>query len=144
MLGSSVFQKQFGVQDPSSSQTNIWFIRSSVTHTYNRRYLTLIDVFSYVGGLFPALFALFFFMRYFGIFFYESTFAYLHFNDRSVRENHFGIYIKQVLYGVFVMMGMNPDRWKICQRQRNILKTVNKMLDINYLYRRIDYLERAI
>ena len=136
MLGNSIFQKQFGVLNPSA-ETGIWFMRSSVTHTYNRNYLTMIDVLSYVGGIFPALFGLFFFMRYFGIFFYETTFAYLHFKDRSARENHFGVYLKQVIYGVFVMMGMNPDRWKICKSKKTLLKTVNKMLDVNYLYKRI-------
>ena len=39
----------------------------------------MLDVLSYVGGIFPALFGIFFFMKWFGMYFYEMTFAYQHF-----------------------------------------------------------------
>jgi hypothetical protein len=52
--------------------------------------------------------------------------------------------MKKILYGILIRLGMDPDRWKTCKSQDNILDTVNKMLDVNYLYRRIEYLERAI
>jgi hypothetical protein len=97
-----------------------------------------------VGGFFPSLFGLFVFMRYFGVFFFETTFGYRHFHDNSVKQNHLGVYLKKILYGILIKLGMDPNRWKTCRSQNKVIATVNKMLDVNYLYKRIEYLERAI
>ena len=61
------------------SYTNIRIERSEQTNTVERKYLKLVDVLSYVGGIFPALFGIFFFMKAFGMYFFEMTFAFSHF-----------------------------------------------------------------
>ena len=43
-----------------------------------------------------------------------------------------------------IMIGLKPYNWQIPKRQSRISKIVNKMLDINYLYKRIEFLESAI
>ena len=72
--------------------------RSPLTTTYDRRYMKVLDVLSYVGGIFPALFGVFFFMKGFGLFFFEMTFAYIHFKCKETRYRSFGNYIKMTLY----------------------------------------------
>ena len=34
--------------------------------------------------------------------------------------------------------------WKIAKKQLELNELINKLLDVNYLYRRIEFLERAI
>ena len=73
-------------------------MRSYHTKQVSRSYLKIIDVLSYVGGVFPALFAAFFFMKFFGLYFFEMTFAFRHFKCNEVKENNFGTYVKKTLY----------------------------------------------
>ena len=47
------------------------------------------------------------------------------------------MYIKKKIYEILTTLGMDPDRWEICKDQNRLLELTNKMLDINYLYKRI-------
>ena len=71
----------------------------------HRKYLTLIDVLSYVGGIFPALLALFFFMNAFGLYFFEMSFAFMHFHCKEVKKYDFVHFLKKVVYSVFTRLG---------------------------------------
>ena len=54
--------------------------RSQKTITTSRKFENIFDVISYVGGIFPGLFAAFFFMKLFGLHVYEMTFATIQFH----------------------------------------------------------------
>ena len=101
-----------------------------------RSYLKLVDVLSYVGGFFPALFAFFFFMKYFGFYYYESLFTLLHFKCPEAKDIGIQMYFKRLLYSFLSKLGL-ASGWKIAQRQAEINEFANKMLDVNYLYKRI-------
>ena len=93
---------------------------------------------SYVGGIFPTLFGLFFFIGSFGLYFFEMTFAYIHFKCKEVKPSrHFGPFLKNSVYIWAKSLGWTIKKWKIAKKQCEVNDLVNKMLDINYLYRRI-------
>ena len=128
----------------SKKYTYLYIERSSITKTVSRRYLKMMDVLSYVGGIFPALFGMFFFMKFFGMYFYEMTFAYQHFKCRETRYNTFGHFLKITIYQALNKLGCRPKNWIIAKRQCEINTLINKMLDINYLYKRIEFLETGL
>ena len=72
------------------------------------------------------------------------TFATLHFRSRETRGFNFGTFLKQMLYHLFTAMGYNMKNWKIAERRSRINKIINNLLDINYLFKRIEFLENAI
>jgi hypothetical protein len=113
-VSSATRQQVASIKYSYGGYTDLWLERSAVTYTFNRRYLTFIDVLSYVGGIFPSIIGVFFFMRLFGIYFYETTFAYEHFHDSSVKYNHFGAYLKKVIYGTLKFFGFQLNNWNIC------------------------------
>jgi len=41
--------------------------------------MKILDVLAYVGGIFPSLLGLFFFLNIFALYFFEMSFAYRHF-----------------------------------------------------------------
>lgn len=120
--------------------TTINIERSGTTRIFNRNYLKLIDILSYVGGIFPSLLGIFFFMNAFGMYFFEMTFAYKHFKCKETKYSHFGQYLKLKIYRIATAMGCAPRNWFIAKHQNEINHLVNKMLDINYLYKRIEFL----
>ena len=132
------FKPRANIANPTGNiTTDLWIERSSITKTIHRRYLSLIDVFSYVGGIFPSLFTVFFFMKAFGLYFFEMTFASIHFHSKETKVYHFGTFMKQLIYQVLLLMGCKKDNWKVAERRLDINKIINKLLDINYLFRRI-------
>jgi hypothetical protein len=72
----------------------------------SRRYLTFIDVFSYIGGLFPAIFALFFFMKYFGEYLFQVSFAHYLFQARETEDRNFLEYLKTMTYSFLANLGL--------------------------------------
>ena len=61
-----------------------------------------------------------------------------------MNEFNFGTFLKQTVYDILIAMGCNMKTWKIAEKRSKINKIVNNMLDINYLFRRIEFLEKAI
>ena len=143
-FSSQPFKPRAKITYSTQTTTDLWIERSPVTKTIHRRYMTLIDVFSYVGGIFPSLFAFFFFMKAFGLYFFEMTFASVHFRSRETKGFNFGTFMKQLIYQVLVLLGFRIKSWKIAEKRSTINKVVNNLLDINYLFRRIEFLEKAI
>ena len=68
VLDPKISVHQFTVSN-SYNGTSIRLERSTISTLTHRKYIKLLDGFSYVGGLFPTLFALFFFMDAFNIYF---------------------------------------------------------------------------
>ena len=99
---------------------------------------------SYVGGIFPSLFAAFFFLKFFAAFFFETTFAYKHFKSKEAQWTDFQHFLKKSFYQALTALGLNPKNWKVAERQYQINKIVNETLDIHYLFKRIELLEHAI
>jgi len=106
--------------------------------------MKLIDVASYAGGIFPTLFAFFFFMKFFGMYFFDMTFAYLHFKEEIDKEVNFPHFIKYAAFKILRRIGYEPKTWKIAKKQVKVTEIINELLDINYLFKRIEFLEFAI
>ena len=47
----------------------------------------------------------FFFMKFFGVYFFEMTFAYQHFKCKEALSNHFPHFLKRTIYTVFKKAG---------------------------------------
>jgi hypothetical protein len=118
--------------------------RSSSTTTLNRSYLKLVDVLSYVGGIFPTIFAIFFFVNYFGTYFFEIGFAESYFKRIEAKKYGMSSYIRYLTYKALSFVNCEPKNWVIIQKQEEIKQQVNKFLDFSYLFRRIDFLEKAV
>lgn len=60
--------------------------------------MKLVDVLSYVGGILPPLFAVFFIVNYFGMYFFEMEFAKRHFGNLDAKKRSFFTYFKYLAY----------------------------------------------
>ena len=69
-ISSQPMEHRASIDYNSKKQTYLYIERSSLTKTVSRKYLKLMDVMAYVGGIFPALFGIFFFMKGFGMYFF--------------------------------------------------------------------------
>lgn len=83
-------------------------------------------------------------MKTFGIYFFEMTFAYQHFKCKEALQHNFGNFLKWSVYSMLMLIGCDMKNWKTAERQIRINNTVNNILEINYLFQRIEYLEKAI
>jgi hypothetical protein len=78
-LGDYKLRVSVNVPNQTAHTTFMLTKKSLVSTILDRHYLKFVDVLSYVGGIFPTLFSLFFFMKWFSAYFLGMTFAYLHF-----------------------------------------------------------------
>jgi hypothetical protein len=99
-----------------------------------------LDVISYIGGLFPAIIALFFFMKYFGEYLFQVSFAHYLFKTQETESRNFLQYLKKGAYSVLMSFGLEPQSWATTKRQIEINDLVNRLLDVTYLYKRIEFL----
>ena len=79
-----------------------------------------MDVLSYVGGFFPTLFSVFFFVKFFGIYFFEMAFAHEHFKSPETRHYGFSHYAKKVCYKTLKLLGFELKNWKIAKKQTEL------------------------
>ena len=56
---------------------------------------------------------------------------------------HFFSYLVQSVYQKLVLINKRPN-WKDAGEREKLSKTINKLMDVVYLQRRIEFLERAI
>jgi hypothetical protein len=103
-----------------------------------------LDVLSYVGGILPALFYLFVFLKYYAFYYFEMGFARKHFKVAESRYHNFAQFVKFSLHNALRVVGCQPERWKIAECERRLSETVRRQLDISYLFRRIELLERGL
>ena len=79
--------------------------------------MKFMDVLSYVGGFFPTLFSIFFFIKFFGLYFFEMGFAHEHFKSQVTRQYSFSHYVKKVCYKALRLLGFELNNWKIAKKQ---------------------------
>ena len=84
---------------------------------------------SYVGGIFPTIFAIFFFINYFGASSFEIGFAGSYFN--KIEAKHFGVrsYLRYLVYKVLSFINCEPKNWAIVRKQEQIKERVNRFID---------------
>ena len=70
-------------------------------------------------------------------------FAEYYFNHDAAREVGFFAWIRQALFSVVKGTRLAPD-WDLTDKRLDLRDTVNRVLDIFYLHKRIAFLERAI
>lgn len=75
---------------------------------YKRTFLKILDAFSYIGGIFNALLAAFFFMKLYGESFFEMNFAKRLFRKKEVKHYGFFGFIKQTLYKLLLNTSCHP------------------------------------
>ena len=83
------------IKNAQNPQTRIVMRRSPYTETVDRYYEKLLDVASYVGGLAPAFISAFFFLKMFGLYFFEMTFAHQYFRRNETKNHGFFSYLKK-------------------------------------------------
>ena len=110
---------------------------------YNRTFYKLLAALSFVGGIFNSILAIFFFMTMFMRFMFEMRFAEYYFNNDEARDVGFFAWIRQAIFSVVKGTFLEPD-WDVTEKRLNLRDTVNKVLDIFYLHKRIAFLEKAI
>ena len=91
---------------------------------------------SYVGGIFNSILAGFFFMNAFGMAFIELFIAKVYFKSKAAYSFGFFSFVKQTLFNVFTACGCNL-KWKNTVERNKLRDTVNTMMDVIYLQRRI-------
>lgn len=123
--------------------TYIELNRSPMTRHVKKRYLKYLDVLSYVGGIAPAIIGIFFFINLFGVYFFEMFFSSQYFRTSKASNNGFLSFLRLSVFKVLSALSFDPD-WRTAKEQRQLRDIVNKLLDIHYLYRRIEFLERAV
>ncbi len=96
-----------------------------------------------MGGIFNSILAVFFFMSLFGRYYFEMKFAEYYFNSKEARGAGFLTWIKQMVYNVLAPTPLRPD-WEIMEKRNSLQTTVNKILDIFYLHKKIAYLEQSL
>ena len=104
---------------------------------------TVIDALAYVGGIFSSLYGAFFFMGVYGRFVFEMLFAQQYFHSKAAQSYGFFTFIKITLFNLWAKIKSRPN-WKKTTKQQEIRDTVNKVLDIVYLQRRIEFLENSM
>lgn len=65
------------------------------------------------------------------------SFAFQHFKEGSSRKILFPHFIKHSAYKFLKKLGCEPKNWSIAKKEYTMGKTINKILDINYLFKRI-------
>ena len=70
-------------------------------------------------------------------------FAEYYFNSNDARGVGFRSWLQQALYSALMSTPLKPD-WDQIDRRVGLRKTVNKVLDIFYLHKRIAFLESAL
>jgi hypothetical protein len=96
-----------------------------------------------VGGIFQAIIGIFFFMALFGRFFFEFKFAKKYYRSDSLKTFTFTQFLQQMLYKGLEWCNCPPD-WGEVKERHELQRTVNHLLDVVYLQKRIDVLERAL
>jgi hypothetical protein len=124
-------------------QTVLKVEKSGKVTSHKRAFLKLLDALAYVGGIFNSLLAIFFFMAMFMRFFFEMKFADYYFKCEEAKEVGFFSFGKQMVYGMLSATPFKPN-WELNEKRISLRETVNKVLDLFYLHKRIAFLEKAI
>jgi hypothetical protein len=114
-VGIGIYKEQSKITAAASVQTTLSIEPSNRYTLYDRYYLKLLDVASYVGGLFPGILALFFFMNAFGEYF--STIAFGLFRCNEAQSHEFLQYIKKMAYSLLTAVGCKLKGWKLAKKQ---------------------------
>jgi hypothetical protein len=70
-------------------------------------------------------------------------FASEYFRSRESKTYNFASFMKQMVFNLIKDTHWRPD-WKIVEAREHMKDTVNKVLDVIYLNKRIQFLEEAI
>lgn len=128
----------------ASLKTTIVKIEKSVrSTTFKRSFLKLLDAAAYAGGMFNTILALFFFMRTYHRFHFEMKFAEYYFNCKEARDIGFLSWVKLNVFNVVSSTPCKPE-WPVEEKRNFVVSTVNKVLDIFYLHKRIGFLEQCL
>ncbi len=142
-LRTENIQSNYKAFNMNYSSTLLYFQRSVKTIIYERSYLRFLDVFSYVGGNFQAILGLFFFMGLVGKLFFELNFAKHYFKNKFVQDFGGLGCIKLIVYKILTAINCPPE-WINTEERAKIRTTVGNLLDITYLQKRINFLEKAL
>ena len=69
--------------------------------------------------------------------------AHDYFGSDLAGSYHFFSYLAQSVYQKLALINKRPD-WKDAAEREKLSRTVNRLMDVVYLQRRIEFLERAV
>ncbi len=80
-------------------------------------------------------------MQYFSLYFLEMKFAREHFKATDKQKINFCNFLKRGIYKILTALGCSLDEgWSEIKSQVETTKTVSKVLDVSYLFKRIELL----
>jgi len=93
----------------------IYLQSSGKSNFFNRSFLKLLDIVSFIGGLFPALVGIFFFMNALSKHVYEMKLGFYYFALKDAHNYGFFAYLKQKIYNILTTLKLKPD-WEIQEK----------------------------
>lgn len=86
-----------------------------------------------------GMLALFFFVNYISRLEFQMRFASEYFRSREAKSYNLAGFMKQIAFGLFKDTKWKPD-WRQAEARDHIKDSVNKVLDVVYLNKRIHFL----
>lgn len=120
------------------------FILGNREYYHVRSFTKILDAISLVGGLIPVFMLLFIWLNYYAMSHFEMTFVKRLHSDQKAKEYGLFYFLSKVFYSILRLFNIDLSNWKETQHYHRMHKTVAHLIDILYLYKRLEFLERAL
>ena len=65
-------------------------------------------------------------------------------SDQKAKEYGLFYFISKFIYSFLSLFKFNLQNWEATKQYHKMHKTVNKLIDVIYLYKRLEFIERAL
>ena len=111
---------------------------------HQRNFNKIFDAISQIGGLIPVFMLGFIWLKYYALSHFEMTFIKKLHSDQKAKQYGIFYFFSKFFYSVLTFFNINMDHWDMTRQYHKMHNTVNKLIDIIYLYKRLDFIERVI
>jgi len=111
---------------------------------HQRSFLKIFDAISQVGGLVPVFTLAFFWLNYYALSHFEMKFIKNLHSDQKAKEYGIFYFFSKLLYSILTFFKFSLETWERTREYHKMHKTVNKLIDILYLHKRLEFIERAL
>lgn len=87
---------------------------------------------------------LFIWLNYYARSNYEMTFLKKMHSDQTAKDYGLFYFLSKLLYTVLHFLSFDMNNWEKTREYHKMQKVVIKLIDILYLYKRIEFIERAL
>lgn len=130
--------------NPNYMFLRMFFQLNNQKQYHQRSFIKIFDAISQVGGLVPIFMIVFVWLNYYALSHFEMTFIKKLHSDQKAKEYGIFYFISKFVYSVLTLFKFNLDEWIRTREYHKMHKTVNKLIDILYLYKRLEFIERAL